>query len=223
MTKVFDTELAELKERLLYMGGLVELMINLSIKSLVERNEDLGKDLYRQEDEVNRLQMEIDDRCIKLIALNQPAGSDLRFITSAMKINSELERMGDQAVNIIGAAKELLKFPQLKRLADIVLMANITKTMTKDCLDAFVRTDVGLAREVLLRDDKVDGLKDQIFRVLLTYMLAETRHIPVALELILISRHLERIGDHATNIAEDVIFLAEGRDVRHHGQENSAI
>lgn len=216
MTKIFDTELSELKERLLYMGGLVERMIHLSIKCLVDRNEDTGKEVYTNEDEVNKLQMEIDDRCLKLIALNQPAGTDLRFITSAMKINAELERMGDQAINIAGASKELLKFQQLKKLIDIPLMADIAKSMVKDCLDAFVRKDSELARAVLLRDNQVDGLKDQIFRELLTYMLSETRHIPVALELILISRHLERIGDHATNISEDVIFMVEGQDVRHH-------
>ena len=219
MTRVFDSELAELKELLLYMGGLVESMIHLSIKSLVEREESVGKEVYGKENEVNKLQMEIDDRCLKLIALNQPAGTDLRFITSAMKINSELERMGDQAINIADASKELLKFSQLKRLIDIPLMADISKTMVKDCLDAFVRADAELARSVLVRDNKVDGLKDQIFRELLTYMLSETKHIPVALELILISRHLERIGDHATNIAEDVIFMVEGQDVRHYQKD----
>ena len=125
MTRVFDTELGELKERLLYMGGLVESMIHLSVKSLVERNDETGKEVYTQEEEVNKLQIEIDDRCLKLIALNQPAGIDLRFITSAMKINSELERMGDQAINIADASKELLKFPQLKKLIDIPLMADI--------------------------------------------------------------------------------------------------
>ena len=133
-----------------------------------------------------------------------------------MKINSELERIGDQAINIAEASKELLKSPQLKKLIDIPFMADIAKLMVKHCLDSFVRKDAGLAREVLAMDNQVDGLKEQIFRELLTYMISETKYIPVALELILISRHLERIGDHATNIAEDVIFMVQGEDVRHH-------
>ncbi|MFH1074030.1 MAG: phosphate signaling complex protein PhoU [Candidatus Firestonebacteria bacterium] len=219
MTKHFDDELAELKIKLLYMSGLVEEMVQYSIKALVERKEELTEEVFKREEEVNSLQVEIDDRSLKLIALYQPAAADLRFVTSAMKINSELERMGDQAVNIADASKELLKFPQLKKLIDIPMMSDIVKSMVKHCLDSFVRKDADLAREVLIRDNQVDGLKDQIFRELLTYMLSETKHIPVALELILISRHLERIGDHATNIAEDVIFMVKGADVRHHIKE----
>ncbi|MCX5777429.1 MAG: phosphate signaling complex protein PhoU [Candidatus Firestonebacteria bacterium] len=219
MNRHFDEELGELKERLLYMASLVESMINYSIKSLVERKEDLIKEVYNHEDEVNKIQVEIDDKCLKLIALHQPTATDLRFITSAMKINAELERMGDQAENIADASVKLLKEPPLKPLIDTPKMADIVKKMVKDSLDCFVKKDIELAKRVLATDDEVDDLKDQIFRELLTYMLADPKNISRALELILISRHLERIGDHATNIAEDVIFLVAGKDVRHHINE----
>ncbi|OGF47224.1 MAG: phosphate transport system regulatory protein PhoU [Candidatus Firestonebacteria bacterium RIFOXYC2_FULL_39_67] len=219
MNRHFDEELGELKERLLYMASLVESMINYSIKSLVERKEELVQETYKHEAEVNKIQVEIDDKCLKLIALHQPAAADLRFITSAMKINAELERMGDQAVNIADASVKLLKQPPLKPLIDTPRMAEIVKKMVKESLDSFVKKDIELAKVVLKTDDEVDDLKDQIFRELLTYMSAEPSNISRALELILISRHLERIGDHATNIAEDVIFLVAGKDIRHHLNE----
>ena len=216
MNRHFDEELGELKERLLYMASVVESMINYSVKSLVDRKEEFTKEVYKHEDEVNKIQVEIDDKCLKLIALHQPAAQDLRFLTSAMKINSDLERMGDQAVNIADASVKLLKQPPLKPLIDTPRMSEIVKKMVKDSLDAFVKKDVALAKKVMATDDEVDDLKDQIFRELLTYMSSDAANISRALELILISRHLERIGDHATNIAEDVIFLVEGKDVRHH-------
>jgi phosphate transport system protein len=147
--------------------------------------------------------------------------SDLRLITSAMKINADLERIGDQAVNIAENAMKMLSAPPLKPLIDLPRMAEMAERMTRDSLDSFVRRDPALAREVLGRDDEVDGLKDTIFRVLLTYMMADPGTIERALALILISRNLERIADHATNIAEDVIFLVEARDVRHHHEEPS--
>jgi len=171
---------------------------------------------------VNELQIEIDDRCLKLIALQQPMASDLRLITAAMKINADLERIGDQAVNIAETALRLLPQPPLKPLIDIPRMAENAEAMTRDALDAFVRKDAALARRVLARDDEVDQLKDQVFRVLLTYMMADPGTIERALGLILISRNLERIADHATNIAEDVIFLVEAKDVRHHHEEAKA-
>ncbi|OGF51505.1 MAG: phosphate transport system regulatory protein PhoU [Candidatus Firestonebacteria bacterium GWA2_43_8] len=219
MNRHFDEELDELKERLLYMASIVESMINYSIKSLVDRKEELVQETYKHETEVNKIQVEIDDKCLKLIALHQPTALDLRFITSAMKINAELERMGDQAVNIADASVKLLKQPPLKPLIDTPRMAEIVKKMVKDSLDCFVKKDIEMAKKVLKTDDEVDDLKDQIFRELLTYMSAEPTNISRALELILISRHLERIGDHATNIAEDVIFLVAGTDVRHHINE----
>jgi phosphate transport system protein len=217
--KHFDEELNLLKEKLLSMASLAETMIYKAVKSLSERDETLFEVVNQGEKKVNYLQIEIDELCLKLLALKQPMATDLRFITSAMKINSELERIGDLAVNIIQRAEVLIKQPQLKPLIDIPRMAELTQKMVKDSLDAFIKRDVDLARSILTRDDQVDGLKDQIFRELLTFMLSDQSTIPRALELILVSRHLERIGDHATNIAEDVIYLVQGKDIRHHIEE----
>jgi len=217
--KHFDEELNLLKEKLLSMASLAETMIYKAVKSLSERNETLFEVVNQGEKKVNYLQIEIDELCLKLLALKQPMATDLRFITSAMKINSELERIGDLAVNIIQRAEVLIKQPQLKPLIDIPRMAELTQKMVKDSLDAFIKRDADLARSILTRDDEVDGLKDQVFRELLTFMLSDQSTIPRALELILVSRHLERIGDHATNIAEDVIYLVQGKDIRHHIEE----
>lgn len=218
MERHFDQDLQQLKERLLYMGSMAETMIHIAIKSLVDRRRDMIKDVYRQEEEVNKLQIEIDDRCLKMIALHQPAASDLRFITAAMKINSDLERIADQAVNISQTTEHLLEEPQLKPLIDVPRMAQIAKKMLKDALDSFVNRDENLARSVLIRDDQVDELKEQVFRELLTYMISDASTIKRALDLILISRNLERIADHATNIAEDVVFVVAGKDIRHHSE-----
>jgi phosphate transport system protein len=215
----FDEELNLLKEKLLSMASLAETMIYKAVKSLAERDESLFEVVNQDEKKVNYLQIEIDELCLKLLALKQPMATDLRFITSAMKINSELERIGDLAVNIIQRAEVLIKQPQLKPLIDIPRIAELTQKMVKDSLDAFIKKDADLARSILTRDDQVDGLKDQIFRELLTFMLSDQSTIPRALELILVSRHLERIGDHATNIAEDVIYLVQGKDIRHHIEE----
>jgi phosphate transport system protein len=216
----FD-ELEALKQRLLAMGALVEDLVRRAIQSLVERKQAQAEDVIARDREVNDLQIEIDDRCVKLLALQQPMATDLRLITSAMKINADLERMGDQAVNIAENTMKLLPHPPLKPLIDIPRMAEVAESMMRDALDAFVRKDAELARQVLVRDDEVDSLKDQLFRELLTYMMADPGTIQRALSLILISRNLERIADHATNIAEDVIFLVEARDVRHH-RENAS-
>ncbi|PIZ15304.1 phosphate transport system regulatory protein PhoU [Candidatus Desantisbacteria bacterium CG_4_10_14_0_8_um_filter_39_17] len=216
MERHFDEELKNLKEKLLYMAGLAETMISDSVKALVEQKEDIIDQVYKNEDEINLLQVEIDDRTIKMIALHQPAAVDLRFLVTAIKINSELERMGDQAINICQATKELLKQPLLKPLIDIPRMAEIAGQMVKDSLDAFVQQDPKLAKSVCVRDDEVDDLKDQVFRELLTYMMSDPGTIQRAMDLILISRHLERIADHATNIGEEVIFMVQGKDIRHH-------
>jgi phosphate transport system protein len=215
----FETDLQALKNRLLNMGALVEERVHGAIVALMERNIEAAESIARNDGEVNALQIEIDDRCLKLLALQQPMASDLRLITSAMKINADLERIGDQAVNIAENAIKMLAAPPLKPLIDLPRMAEIAERMTRDSLDAFVRRDPALAREVLGRDDEVDGLKDTVFRVLLTYMMADPGTIERALALILISRNIERIADHATNIAEDVIFLVEARDVRHRHEE----
>jgi phosphate transport system protein len=215
----FDEELDLLKQKLVFMASLAESMIYKAIKSLIERENSLIQEVNKDEEKVNLLQIEIDELCLRLLALKQPMATDLRFITSAMKINSELERIADMAVNITERATVLIKQPQLKPYIDIPRMADLAQKMVKDSLDSFIKQDVDLARSVLIRDDKIDALKDQIFRELLTFMISDNSSIPRALELILVSRHLERIGDHATNIAEDVIYLVQGKDIRHHIEE----
>ncbi|MCJ7577212.1 MAG: phosphate signaling complex protein PhoU [candidate division Zixibacteria bacterium] len=215
----FDEELDLLKQKLVFMASLAESMIYKAIKSLIEREDSLIQEVNKDEEKVNLLQIEIDELCLRLLALKQPMATDLRFITSAMKINSELERIADMAVNITQRAAVLIKQPQLKPYIDIPRMADLAQNMVKDSLDSFIKQDVDLARSVLIRDDKIDALKDQIFRELLTFMISDNSSIPRALELILVSRHLERIGDHATNIAEDVIYLVQGKDIRHHIEE----
>ncbi len=212
----FEEELQALKQRLLNMGALVEERIHQAILALLEHRQDLAEQVVAGDRQVNDLQVEIDDRCLKLLALQQPVGIDLRLITSAMKINADLERMGDQAVNIAETVLRLLTQAPLRSVVDVARMAELAEAMVRDALDAFVRKDSAAARQVLKRDDAVDHLKDSIFRVLLTYMMADPGTIDRALSLILISRNLERIADHATNVAEDVIFLVEARDVRHH-------
>lgn len=217
----FDEKLKELKEKLLYMGGLVERMIDLSIRGLIERNKDLAQQVFQQEEEINMLHIEVDELCINLIALHQPTAADLRFITAAMKINSELERIGDQSVNISENTAIYLNYSPLKPLLDIPRMAEISSQMVKDSLTSFVEKNVALSRSALEQDDAVDELKNQIFRELLTYMMSDTTTIQPALALILISRNIERIADHATNIGEDVVFMVLGKDIRHHIEKKS--
>jgi phosphate transport system protein len=212
-------ELKELKNRLLRMGALVEERVHDAMQALMERRLEAAEAVVAGDAEVNDMQIEIDDRCLKLLALQNPMASDLRLITAAMKINADLERIGDQAVNIAENAVKVAASPPLRPIIDLPRMAEIAEGMTRDSLDAFVRRDAGLARDILARDDEVDQLKDQIFRVLLTHMMADPGTIERALGLILVSRNLERIADHATNIAEDVIFVVEAKDVRHHHED----
>ncbi len=218
----YEEELQALKQRLLTMGALVEERVHRSIRALIDRRLDEAEAVIAADQEVNDLQIEIDHRCVTLLALQQPAASDLRLITAALKINDDLERIGDQAVNIAQSVIKMLPQPPLKPLIDIPRMADIAQSMTRDSLDAFVKRDAELARSVLKRDDEVDQLKDQVFRELLTYMMADPGTISRALALILISRNIERIADHATNIAEDVIFLVEAKDVRHRHESQEA-
>lgn len=215
----FEEAIAELKGRLVRMGTLAEAMIDGAIRSLLERSEERHAEVFRQEDEVNALHIEIDERVIGILALQHPVAADLRLVVMCSKIAGELERIGDQAVNICQNTAHLLKYPPLKPLIDIPLMADRARTMLRESLDAFVRSDATLARKVLQDDDEVDALKDQIFRELLTYMMADPGTIPRALDLILVSRNLERVADHATNIAEEAIYAAEGKDVRHHHEQ----
>ena len=215
-TRHFEEALETLKERLLAMGGLAEERVRSAVIGLSERDPDLVEQVLSGDEPINDLHIEVDDRCFKLLALHQPMAADLRAIVAAVKINTDLERVGDLAVNIAEAAKRYLQHPPVKPLIDIPRMGTIAQSMLRDALDAFVRRDVVLAEKVLAEDDVLDALKTQIFRELLTFMLSDPSTIEASLDLILVSRHLERIGDHATNVAEDVIFLVSAKDVRHH-------
>jgi phosphate transport system protein len=215
----FQEELEQLKTRLLEMGGMAEEEVRLAVKGLMDADADLIERVLTGDEPVNALHIEIDNRCFTLLALFQPMAADLRTIVAAVKINTDLERVGDLAVNIAEAARRYRTHSPVKKLIDIPRMATIAQTMLRDALDAFVRRDIDLAQHVLNEDDHLDLLKTQIFRELLTYMLQDPSTIEPALDLILVSRHLERIGDHATNIAEDVIFIVSAKDVRHHSGE----
>jgi phosphate transport system protein len=215
-TRHFEDALETLKERLLAMGGLAEERVRSAVIGLSDRDLELVEQVLNGDEPINNLHIEVDDRCFKLLALHQPMAADLRAIVAAVKINTDLERVGDLAVNIAEAAKRYLQHPPVKPLIDIPRMGTIAQAMLRDALDAFVRRDVALAEKVLSEDDVLDALKTQIFRELLTFMLSDPTTIEGSLDLILVSRHLERIGDHATNIAEDVIFLVSAKDVRHH-------
>jgi phosphate transport system protein len=217
----FSVELDALKARLLTMGALAQERLQMAIRGLVERDRARIDDVIGGDDAVNKLHIEIDDRCFKLLALHQPMAADLRVIVSTVKINSDLERVGDLAVNIAGAAKRYLSHPAVKPLIDLTRMEEIALKMLREALNAFVVRDVGAAQGVLTQDDLLDALKIQILRELLTYMSSDPQNIEPGLDLILISRHLERVGDHATNIAEDVIFIVEARDVRHHALDGT--
>jgi phosphate transport system protein len=218
----FQEELEGLKERLLAMGGLAEERVRVSVQALSDRDLDAVQAILTGDEPINDLHIEVDDRCFKLLALHQPMAADLRTIVAAVKINTDLERVGDLAVNVAEAGKRYLQHPPVKPLIDIPRMGDIAMVMLRDSLDAFVRRDVTLAEAVLVKDDTLDALKTQIFRELLTYMLQDPATIEPSLDLILISRHLERIGDHATNIAEDVIFMVSAKDVRHQPVESPA-
>ncbi len=215
----FQDELEHLKRRLLEMGGLAEDRVRAAVESLVSRDTVIVDHVLAGDTPINQLHIEIDNRCFTLLALYQPMAVDLRAIVSAVKINTDLERVGDLAINIAEAVTRYLRHAPVKELIDIPHMARIAQTMLRDALDAYVRRDTAMAQAVLDQDDELDGLKTQVFRELLTYMLQDPSKIEPALDLILISRHLERIGDHATNVAEDVIFMVLAKDVRHHSGE----
>jgi phosphate transport system protein len=209
-------ELDALKARLLEMGGLAEERVRRAVEGLAARDHAAIEVVLAGDEPLNELHIEIDNRCLRLLALHQPMAVDLRSILSAVKINTDLERVGDLAVNIAEAARRYAQRPPVKKLIDIPRMAEIAQSMLRDSLDAYVRRDVILAQRVLNEDDELDALRTQVFRELLTYMLQDPSTIEPSIDLILVSRHLERIGDHATNVAEDVIFMVSARDVRHH-------
>jgi len=212
----FREELEQLQGRLLEMGGLAEERVRAVVQGLVSRDAELIERVLQGDEPINQLHIEVDNRCFRLLALHQPMATDLRAIVAAVKINTDLERVGDLAVNIAEAANRYIGHPPVKKLIDIPSMGQIAQAMLRDALDAFVKRDTTLAHQVLNEDDRLDGLKTQVFRELLTYMLTDPGTIEAGLDLILVSRHLERIGDHATNIAEDVIFMVSALDVRHH-------
>jgi phosphate transport system protein len=211
----FEEDLGQLKTRLLEMGGLAEDRLRVAVRGLVDRDVSQLDKVLTGDGAINQLHIEVDDRCFKLLALQQPMAADLRAIVAAVKINTDLERVGDLAVNIAEAAARYLTHPPVKELIDIPRMAVIAQEMLRDALDAYVRRDVTLAQRVLSRDDELDLLKSLVFRELLSFMLKDQSTIKASLDLILVSRHLERTGDHATNIAEDVIFMVSALDVRH--------
>ena len=215
MQRHFHEELDALKQTLGAMGSLVEDQIRRVMRALIERDNERARDVIERDREVDAYENEIDEKCVELLALHQPTAGDLRFLTTAMKIVTDLERIGDQAVNIAERALDLNNEPQLKPYIDLPRMAEKALLMMKQSLHAFVARDPELARQVRRQDSEVDALNDQIFRELLTFMMSEPTTIPRAIRLILIARFLERVADHATNIAEMVVFLVESKLVRH--------
>lgn len=213
--KKYEEDLKKLRDDILSMGGLVEDQIQKAVSSLVDRDSKLAESIIERDKEVNTLDVEIDDLCIRLLALHQPAARDLRFITTALKITTDLERIGDMAVNICERALELNGEPQLKPYIDIPRMAQITQRMIRESLDAFVREDTDLALKVCKDDQGVDDLNSQIFRETISFMIEDPHTINRAMKITFVSKYLERIADHATNIAEMVIFLVKGKSIRH--------
>jgi phosphate transport system protein len=215
----FREELDELQRRLLEMAGLVESAIHQSIVALVQRDEQAAKDVLWKEAQINQKDLEIDEFATRLLALYQPMARDMRFLTAVIKMNGDLERMGDLAVNITERALSLMQEAPVKPLIDIPRMASLAEAMVRNSLDALVTRNEALARSVLVSDDEVDQLKDAVYKELVTFMQEHTTTIPRAVDLMFIAHNLERIADHATNIAEDVLFLMKGIDVRHHAEQ----
>ncbi len=219
MERHFVQDLEELKERLLWMGSLAERAVHQSVQSVLESKSALAQQVIEEEPAINQMQMEIDDRVVQMLALQQLMATDLRFVLAVSRINADLERIGDQAVNIAQSALRVVQHPRVKPYIDLPRMSRAAEEMVRDSLNALVNRDVEMAKTVMLRDDQVDHLRDQVFRELLTYMMENSSVVFPAFELILVAKNLERIADHATNIAEDVIYVVAGRDVRHHAAE----
>ena len=219
MERHFEQEIEALKEQLLVMGGRVESAIQKAIRGLERRDASLASDVLRDDLVIDQQELDIEERCLRLLALQQPLARDLRFITAALKISNDLERIGDHAVNIAGSAQRLVAEPPLKPLVDIPRMELLATGMLRDALDAFVRRDAPAARKLVLRDDEVDQLNRQVFRELMSFMIEDPRTITRALDLVLVARNLERVADLATNIAEEVVFIAEARIIKHHADD----
>lgn len=214
----FQEELDDLKNRLLEMSGLVESAVFRSVQTLVERDREQAQEVIKNERRINQMEIEIDDMATRLLALQQPMATDLRFLTAAIKINNDLERMGDLAVNIVERGLSLMDHTPVSPLIDIPHMARLAETMVRKSLDSFVRKDPDLARSVLSSDDAVDDLRDAVYHELIQTMQKHPNSTPQCVDLMFVARNLERIADHATNIAEDVLYLVEGIDVRHHAE-----
>jgi phosphate transport system protein len=215
MERHWQHDLGELRQRLLWMGSLAERAVRQAVHAVLNADEHLAKAVHAEEGAINEMQIEIDERVQRLLALQAPMAVDLRFLLAVSRINGDLERIGDQAVNIAHSASNILRHPQVMKYVDLPKMGELAEGMVRDSLNAVVGGDQELAQSVLLRDDQVDRLRDQMFRELLTRMMEDSAVVFAAFELILVAQNLERIGDHATNIAEDVIYVVAGRDVRH--------
>jgi phosphate transport system protein len=223
MQRFFDHELKSLKQQILDMGVLVEKTIELALQGLIERNAKYFDEVHMVEKTINRFHISIDENCLKLLARQSPLASDLRLVLAIIKINTDLERMGDQSVNIAHNGRHYISEPALKPLEDLPKMAADVRVMVRQSLDAFFRSDKDLAQRVVLLDDGIDDYKNKIFRDLAAIMKSNPESVDRALNLILVARNLERLGDHATNIAEDVIFIASGEDIRHGSKKIPAI
>jgi phosphate transport system protein len=221
MERQLDQDLDRIRQNLLRMGGLVEGMIAGAMQSLVERDAAHAEAVIASDRDVDQMEKDLDEACSLVLALRQPTASDLRFLVAVMKMATDLERMGDSAVNISEAVEVINREPPLKPYIDLPRLSEITRAMVRDSLDSFVHRDSAAALAVCRRDDEVDGLYKQLFRELLTFMIESPQNVSRALHLLLIARNLERIADHATNVAEDVIFFVEGRDIRHSLQPTS--
>ena len=219
MERHFERELEELKRQLLLMGGRAEGIVLKSVESLRRLDEDLAREVFADDRIIDRMEIDVDERCLRLLALQQPMARDLRFITAALKINNDLERVGDHAVNIAQSTVRLAGQPLVKPLVDIPRMATLANGMLHEALDAFVQRDAETARLLCRRDDEVDDLNRQVFRELVSFMVEAPTTITRAMELVLVARNLERVADLATNVAEEVVFIAEARVIKHHAEE----
>jgi phosphate transport system protein len=219
MQRHFDEQIAQLKHELLRMSGQAEEIIRKAMESLMGRDTVLADEVFEDDRAIDRMEIDIEEACIQLLALQQPLASDLRLITSALKISNDLERIGDHAVNIAGCAKTLAAKPPVKPLADLPTLAEKSIDMLRDALDSFVRADAEAARRLVRRDDEVDELNRQLFAELMRRMIADPQQVERSMTLVLVGRNLERIADLATNIAEEVVFIAEARIIKHHADE----
>jgi len=215
----FHDELSAVKVRLLTMSGEAEAALGLAVEALLERDADKARQVIANDRAIDNMEMEVEEQCINLLALQQPMARDLRMLTSALKIANDLERVGDHAVNIAQSAERLAEARAIAPEPEIVEMARLSREMLSDALEAFIRGDAQGGRDVCLRDDKVDALHRSVFRILLTHMMEDPHTISTGMELFLVSRNLERVADLATNIGEDVVFLVEGKSIKHHAED----